>query len=197
MDGAILTTSLVILSVVFTVVGVVPYIYEVVKGKTKPRVVSWLTWSVLTTIACVAAFVDGQYPTAILLLFASLETLAIVILGWHLGDKKAEGLDVICLSGAGVGIILWHVFDSPAIAVIATIVIDLVGGIPTLVHSWKKPFEETWSTFFMAFLGASCTLLVISDWRITAFAYPLYLVIINLLFSVVIIGRGQHVKNVR
>lgn len=191
-----LTILLILLSVIFTVVGVIPYLIEVVKGKTKPRVVSWLTWSVLTAISCAAAYVEGQYPTAILLFVASLETLTVVILGWQLGDKKIVRLDIVCLLGALVGIILWQVFNTPAIAVIATIAIDLVGGIPTLVHSYKRPHEETWIIFFLAFLGAGCTLLVISDWRITAFAYPLYLVIINVLFTGVIISRGRHISRV-
>lgn len=193
----ILNTILISLSVLFTVLGVIPYLVEVVKGTTKPRVVSWLTWSILTAISCAAAYVEGQYPTAILLCIASLETLAVVILGWHLGDKQIGHLDVVCLLGALVGIILWQVFNTPAIAVIATIVLDLVGGIPTLFHSWKKPHEETWITFFLAFLGAGCTLLVMSDWRITAFAYPLYLVVINLLFTAVIIGRGRRLQSIR
>lgn len=188
-----LTFILVALSSILTVAAVIPYLIEVIKGTTKPRVVSWFVWSLLTSIACAAAFVDGQYPTGILLLFASLETLSVVILGWKHGDKKIERLDIICLIGALVGLVLWLVFDSPAVAVVAMVAIDLLGGIPTLVHSWKKPHEETAITFFLSFLGATCILFLMTDWRITAFAYPLYLVVANFVFTVVIVARKRKI----
>jgi len=186
-------TVLIALSVLFTLSGIIPYIIQVVRGNTKPRVASWLTWSVLTAIACAASLVEKQYPTAILLFFASLETLSVVVLGWKYGDKKFERLDIICLLGALVGLILWQLFNSPAIAVIATITIDMLGGIPSLVHSWRKPYEETWITFFVSALGALCTLFALTDWRVTSFAYPIYLVCINTVFSTVIVVR-QRVK---
>lgn len=180
----------IILSSVLTIASTIPYLVEIVRGKTKPRVVSWLTWSVLTAIAGLASFSDGQYPAAILMLFATIETLLIVILGWKHGDRKVERTDVICLIGAAVGIVLWQIFNSPAIAVIATITIDLVGGIPTILHSWKKPHEETWITFFLAMLGGVFTVLAIDAWTVTSVAYPLYLVIINFTYVAILLGRS-------
>jgi hypothetical protein len=186
------TIILVILSSIFTVVSTIPYIIEIIRGTTKPRVISWFIWSVLTGVAGVASYVDGQIPTTILMFFATIETLLIVILGWKHGNRKIERFDIICLVGAIVGIILWQVFNSPAIAVIATVAIDLVGGLPTLVHSWNKPHEETWSTFFLAFLGALCTVLALTEWKITSFAYPLYLVVINFMYVTVLLVRRKH-----
>lgn len=186
---------LVILSSILTVVGVIPYIVEVVRRHTKPRVVSWFTWSVLTAIACIAAIVEKQYPTAILLFFATIETLLVVILGWRYGDKKIERLDVIFLVGALVGIGLWQVFNSPAVGVIAVVIIDFLGGVPTFIHAWEKPHEETAITFFLASLGALCTLLAVSDWRVTAVAYPLFLIAINLAYTLIIVTRGNIDKS--
>jgi hypothetical protein len=188
------TIVFLILSSVLTIAAVIPYLVEVVKGKTKPRIVSWFIWTLLTGIASVAALVDGQYFTAILLFSAVVETLAVVILGWKNGDRKIERIDAVCLIGAIIGIILWQIFNSPAIAVIATVSIDLVGGAPTLIHSWKSPNEETWITFFLSFLGAACTLLIVNEWSITSVVYPIYLVVINILFSSVIIIRRQTKK---
>lgn len=187
-----ITTVLVILSSIFTVVSAIPYIIEIVRGTTKPRVVSWLTWSVLTGIAGIASYVDGQYPAAILMFFATIETLLIVILGWKHGDRKIERFDIVCLVGALIGIILWQVFNSPAIAVVAAVSIDLIGGLPTIVHSWQKPHEETWLTFFLAFLGGLCTVLAISEWTVTSVAYPLYIVVINLAFVMVLFVRRKY-----
>jgi hypothetical protein len=189
-----LVNILIGISSILLVAGILPYLIGVIKGTTKPKIVTWVIWSSLTGIACAAALSEKQYPTAILLLLSSLGTLLVAIFGWKNGDKKIERLDIICLAGAIIGLILWQVFNSPAIAVLATISIDLVGGVPTLVHSWKRPDEEAWLTFFLSFLGSLCTLLVISNWAITAFAYPLYLVLINILYTLVIVSRRLVLK---
>lgn len=185
-------TILIVLSAVLTVGSAVPYMVEIVRGKTKPRIVSWFTWSVLTAIASVASFADGQYPAGMLLVFATVETLLVVILGLRYGDRSLERFDIVCQVGAAVGIVLWLIFNSPEIAVIATVTIDLVGALPTLKHTWQKPHEETWITFAMAGAGALCTLVVAHNWEVTVIAYPAYIVIMNILITTIIFARHKY-----
>jgi len=185
-------TFLIVVSSILTVASVVPYMIEVLRGKTKPRIVSWFTWSLLTGIACAASFADKQYPTAILMLFATIETGTIVVLGLRHGDHKLEWFDIVCQIAALIGLALWQIFDSPSIAVISAVSIDLIGALPTIKHSWDKPGEETALTFFLAGLGGLCTVLVAGSWRITAIAYPLYLLFINLVLAGIILGRDRR-----
>lgn len=178
-----------VLSGALVVVSVIPYLVSVIKRKTKPRIVSWIVWSILTTISSVAALSEGQYKTFILLMISSLATMTIAVFGWELGDKKISRLDVYCFIGALVGLVLWLALDSPALAVLVSIAANLIGSIPTVIHSWKAPKEETWLTFGLGSVGALFTVLIITEWRITAFAFPLYLFLINAALAVIIIGR--------
>jgi hypothetical protein len=148
----------------------------------------------LTAIAGSASLAEGQYSTAILLLFSSMATISIALVGWKHGNKKIHSLDVFCLLGAMLGITMWLTFDSPAIAILVTISTDLLGGIPTILHSWKKPNEELAITYILSFIGVTCTLLSVSDWRISSFAYPIYSMIMNLLFSLIIVLRKRFLK---
>ncbi len=184
-------TVFIILSSLLTIISAVPYLLNVIKNKTKPKVVTWGVWSLLTFISLVASFVEGQYATAALLLFASLGSLSIAILGWKNGNKKFNILDVLCLIGVLIGIILWSVFDSPVIAVVIMVSIDFIGGIPTTIHCWKSPEEETGSAFFMGFLGALFTVLVLDSWQITSFLFPLFLVANNLNLTLIIFIRKR------
>ncbi|MEI6054094.1 MAG: hypothetical protein WCQ49_01860 [Candidatus Saccharibacteria bacterium] len=190
----IIRNILIIISSFLTVVSALPYIVDVVKGKTKPRVVTWAIWCAFNIVACAAAFFDKQYPTAIMLLSSTFASGSIVILGWRNGDKKFERIDIFCLSGVLVGVILWQVFDSPSIAIIAMIIIDLIAGIPTTVHAWKKPHEETLISFFLGFIAFGCTLLVLEEWRITAFAYPLFLFLNTLNLVLIIFFRRRFLS---
>jgi uncharacterized membrane protein len=88
--------------------------------------------------------------------------------------------------------VLWLVFNSPALAVVATIAIDVVGALPTLKHSWQKPHEETAITFLGGCIGALCTILAATNWQITAIAYPVYLTVMNGAFALVIVARRKQ-----
>lgn len=185
---------IIILSGIITILGYIPYIIDTIKNKTKPRIVTWFIWSLLNGISCIASFSEQQYSTAALMFCFALGTIAITVFGWKRGDKDINRLDIICLSGAIIGIILWAVLRSPSVAIIILILVDFIGGIPTLVHSWKKPDEETLTTYIMSFIGASLTLFTINSWRITSAAHPLFLVVICLNFILIITIRRRYLK---
>lgn len=188
-------TTFIVISSILTIASALPYIIDVLKGKTKPRIVSWFIWSVLTGIATAASFVDHQYASAILTFCASIETLSIVILGFiKSGDRTLEKFDAYCLAGAVVGLALWLFLGSPSIAVLASVIIDMVGAAPTVKHIWQKPYEETWLTFMLASVGALFTVLAAKDTRITAIAYPVYIVLTNVVFVGIIFARHKYAK---
>ena len=56
---------LLILATLVTIGAVIPYILDVIKGKTKPNIVSWITWTLLTAVATVAEISAGEYRTAV------------------------------------------------------------------------------------------------------------------------------------
>jgi len=189
-----ITTFLIILSSVLSIASFFPYLAGVVSGVTKPRIVTWVTWSALTAIASAAAFAEQYYTTMILLIVTTILTSSVAIVGWKHGDKKIEKLDYVCLVGAIIGIIVWWLSNSPSLAVIFTLVVDLIGGVPTLVHCWKKPTEEQWKTFAISAVGSLCTLLAIGEWKVTAFAFPLYLFVMGSTYTIIILTRRSFLK---
>jgi hypothetical protein len=121
------------------------------------------------------------------MLAATVETALVVVLGLKHGDRKFEKLDIYCLAGAMLGLVLWLVFNSPSIAVIAVVTIDLLGAIPTIKHSWDKPHEETWVAYALSGLGGGITLLLADRWQATAVVYPLYILLINFVLVAIIL----------
>lgn len=182
---------LIALSSIITISATIPYIVDILNKKTKPRIVSWFTWTLLTGISAAASLSDKQYAAGILSLSASVECLTVVILGLKYGDKEFTAFDISCQIGAIVGLMLWFIFNSPAIAVIAGITIDLIGSLPTLKHAWEKPAEETWITFALSGLGATFAAFAATSTRITAIANPIYIVAINFTFTTVLLVRHK------
>jgi hypothetical protein len=184
-----------IIATVLTVVCVIPYLIDILKGKSKPNLVSWVTWTLLTLIATAAAFSSGEFVAAIFTGAAALETGLVVVFGLLKHSYvKYSSFDVICQISAIVGIILWQVFDSPEIAVIASVTIDLIGALPTIRHSYQKPDEETWVTYALAALGGVFGLLALETYNLINTPYVFYVVIINTaLVAVILLPKRQKV----
>lgn len=169
-----------------------PYLVDVYRKKTKPNIVSWATWTLLTTIATAAAFASNAPRAAFLTLGATIATFSVVVLGLRYGIAKLSFFDFVCQAAAIVGLILWLLFNSPTIAIIFSLSIDLIGGLPTLRHSWKKPAEETWQAFLIGGIASILTLLSLEHNKLADLAFPVYFVLFDLTIVSIIIYRRKQ-----
>jgi hypothetical protein len=188
-------TLFLVASVIITLLSSAAYIRDILRGTTKPNIVSWLTWTLITGVATIAEFAAGEWTTGIFTLSAVIETALIVILGLKYGYAKYSRFDVVCQIGALVGFILWWLFNSPTVAIVSSVIIDFIGALPTVRHSWIAPHEETWIAFALASLGGVLALGALGSYALAGLAYPVYIVMINIVFVVIIIARGRKVMN--
>ena len=169
-----------------------PYLVDIARRKTKPNIVSWLTWTILTAIATAAAFAAHEPKTALLTLGGTICTAAVVILGLKYGIAKFSRFDIFCQIGAVLGLIGWLAFDSPALGVIIPLIIDFIGALPTIRHSWLKPLEETWQTFLIGVIASALTLASLTRFNIVSLLYPVYLLIANGVLVLIILYRRRQ-----
>jgi hypothetical protein len=167
--------GLVVLSTLLSAASTVPYLIATAKRQTRPRVVTWLTWALLTAVGGAASASVGDYPSAAFSFIGTVVTSAVVIAGLRYGDRTFGRLDLLCFVLVVVGFGLWLLLDVPGIAVGAACVIDFIGLVPTLAHAWRSPHEETAVTYaLIAAGGGAATAAAWGTWTVTAVAYPLY-----------------------
>jgi hypothetical protein len=181
-----------IIASMLTLIAVIPYVKDILKGTTKPNIVSWITWTLLTGVATAAEISAHEYVTAIFTGSAMITTGIIVVLGLRRGYVKYTSFDVACQIGAVVGLIIWQIFGSPELGVIASVMIDFIGALPTIRHSWKHPDEETWQTYGICAIGGVFAIAALSDYNWVSLPYAVYIVLINVLFVAILIGRGKR-----
>jgi hypothetical protein len=174
-----------------------PYIIDIVKGKTKPNIVTWITWTVLIGIGTAALYASGEINSALFLTGDTLATFAVVLVGLKYGIAKLDRFDLICMIGAIVGLILWLVFNSPIIAILATILIDFIGTIPTVRHSYLHPEEETYITFALGIVATIFTLFSLHEYSFSAWIYPAYLLFSNGLLVVTIVWGQRRIAKMK
>ncbi|HSX35780.1 MAG TPA: hypothetical protein VLH84_02490 [Patescibacteria group bacterium] len=183
--------TLAIVGGLIVILSGIPYVIDTIKGKTRPNVVSWLTWTILITIGAFAALAAHETKTAIITSGDAIQAGIILLLGLKYGYAKFSLFDGVCLIGAILGLVLWRIFDSPTTAIIATIVIDLIAALPTYRHSWLKPDEETWQTYSVSSLGAAVGLASLTSFSVDSLAYPVYLFLLGVTLAATIIFRRK------
>jgi hypothetical protein len=188
--------AIAIVAGLLALVAIIPYLIDIVRGKTRPNIVTWFTWTLLLIIGTAGAFVAHQNRSAFLTLGDTIGTGLTLILGLKYGIAKFTRLDIFCQIGAVIGLLLWWYFDSPAVGIVAVVIIDFIAAVPTLYHSWHKPQEETWQTFLVLVVASTLTITVLSNYTVASLAYPVYLLFIDFAVAAVVVFRrlSQGIK---
>lgn len=177
---------------VATLLAAMPYLVDIILGKTKPNIISWLNWTLLTSVGAAAAFAAGEWQTGIQTFAVMVWVLSVVLLGFRYGVAKFTKFDGFCQVSALFGLVLWFVFDSPAAAIVVVVLVDFIGALPTLRHSWINPDEETWQTFMYAIVGPVMTIVSLGAFSVESLLYPMYFVFINAAIAAVVVYRRQQ-----
>lgn len=180
------------LSAIVMIAAVVPYLIDVVRGKTKPRVVTWFIWTLLMLIAGFAALNDGANASAVVSFSSAFATSLVVIIGFKTSDKQFNKLDALSFVGALLGLGLWWLFNSPLLAIAMSVIVDFIGALPTLWHAYKKPQEETALSFIMYCISAALALAAMQTYTLTGVLVPLYLLLIDGAIAVIIIVQKRR-----
>lgn len=184
--------SLAIVGGLIAAFSTLPYLIDIVRRKSKPNIVTWSTWTLLTGIASAAAFAAGEYRTAFLVLGGTICTGLVALLGLKYGIAKMTWFDGLCQLGAIAGLILWLIFSSPSIAIAFTLAIDFIVMLPTLRHCWVSPQEETWQTYVVGIVAALCTVASLVDYNFVSLTFPLYLIAADGVLAAVIVARRRQ-----
>jgi len=80
-------TALGIIATVMAFVSYIPYIRNMLSGKTKPHAFSWLVWGTLTAIAFVGQVSKGAGPGAWVTGFTACVSFFIFVTALRTGEK--------------------------------------------------------------------------------------------------------------
>jgi hypothetical protein len=164
------------------IAGLVPYILDILRRKTKPHSFSWLIWMLLTAIGFTGQIAghggSGSWITGL----NSTGCFLIFLLSLKYGEKIITKSDWISFAGALLAIPLWLVTHTPLFSMILITLIDALGFYPTFRKSWHKPHEETIFAFFLSTMMYGCGLLGLEKYTIVTTLYPASITISNVGF---------------
>ncbi len=90
-----------VIATVMALISYVPYIRDMVAGRTKPHAFTWLVWASLTAIAFAGQISDGAGPGAWVTGFTATVSFAIFAVALRHGEKDIAPMDWIAWQELG------------------------------------------------------------------------------------------------
>jgi hypothetical protein len=174
---------------VVSLVGIVPYVRDMLRGTTRPDRGAWLVWSVLGATAFASQAADGATWS---LAFLAVETGAVVLVLLLALGRAAPGpsaYELALLGVAGLGIAGWALSDDPAVATACVVAADLSGFLLMLPKTWRDPWSETLSTWVLSGVSGALGTAAVGSLDATLLLYPVYFALANGAVAVVIATR--------
>lgn len=168
-----------LISALLNVICYIPYIIDILKNKTKPARSSWLIWGVMGTIAFITQLAKGATNSLWLPGAQTLGVTTVLFLSLKKGTGGLTRRDVISLIIAGIGLIVWLLTSEAAFALYIVILINIVGGIPTIIKSFEKPGSETLMTWILGTLAGLFAIFSVGQPSFVLLIYPIIVFLIN------------------
>jgi len=136
-----------------SLLGFVPYIIEIVQGKTRPNRATWWIWTVVGAMLCASYYASGARHTIWVPLSYVIGPLITALLALRYGEGGWNRFDRGCLGASVFSLIVWWLARAPLVAMGANISIDLLGALPTIRKAYHEPEAESlrsWTVFLLA-----------------------------------------------
>ncbi len=166
-----------ILAGVLSMLGFIPYIISILRGKTQPNKATWFIWAIVGGLLAFSYMAESDKSSIWLPFSYFVGPFIIAILALRYGYIKWSKLDTFCIIAALISIIPWILSDNATLTLLINTIIDGAGALPTLVKTYYESETEdltAWSIFFAANV---IQLFAIETWNIASL-YPIYLVLL-------------------
>ena len=167
-------------------IGGIYYLIETITGKAKPNRITWLLWGLFPMITFIAQRAQGVKGLSWATFVAGFCPFLIVLASFV--NKKAywktEPRDYYLMAGAMLGIVLWFFTKNPNIAILFSLIADILAGLPTLIKAYRHPETESWKAYTISTFGFGLCVLAIPSFTFENYAFIGYLFALNLTLAV-------------
>jgi len=189
----------IVISIFIRLISGGQYIRGMLRGKARPNPFTWFLWGVTPLIALAAQLPHGFNGQSLMLLALGVSPLligGIASVRWGIRAYLTP-FTLACTGIALAGILLWRITTLPELAIIFGIVADIFATLPTLHKAYLNPESEYPLPYLLSICSMVVALLTISDWSFTVYAFPLYMLCINItLFFFALLPLRAMVKRI-
>ncbi len=165
-------------------VAFVPYLVDVVRGKTRPSATTWFLWTGVGALLCASYWASGARASIWVAASFVLGPLVTALVALRHGDRAFSRFDKGCVLVSALSVGLWVRTGNPLFALGLNVVVDLLGAMPTMRNVWRDPSAESHLAWALFFTGNALNLFAVEAWTLSGAAYPVYLFLMTLSMNV-------------
>lgn len=176
-----LPESFAVLGAIVGSLGGCYYLYETLAGKAQPNRITWLLWGVFPMVIFAAQRAQGVAGLSWASFAAGFTPLLIVAASFFNRKAywKSEPRDYYLMAAAVLGIVLWAMTANSNLAILFSLLADVLAGIPTLIKAHRHPHSESWIAYAISALGFGICLMSIQAHTFGNTAFVVYLFLLN------------------
>jgi hypothetical protein len=183
------------LAILLIFIAYVPYIRDIVKGKTHPHAYTWFTLATTGVVVFALQLHGNAGAGAYVTLAASLNAYLVCFLGLKYGKRDITRSDTVFLVLALISMVFWLLAKQPVLSVIILCAVEVLAFLPTVRKTWNKPYSETFSTYTISVVRFGLALLALNQYNVLTVLYPGLWLIGNALFCILLFIRRPLFAN--
>ena len=185
---------LLFLAIVTNIAAYLIYLYGMFKGSVKPHALTFLSWSIITSINFFVQYYSQVGESSFLLGVNALFCFIIFVYCLIKGEAKYDTIDWVCLLLAIVTIVLYVISKTPLYSVLLSCLIDIFAFVPSFRKSFKKPNEDSALTFFVSGLEYVFSFPAYGVFSFLVLAYPITILTLDFAYAGLIAIRRRQLK---
>ncbi|OGI81947.1 hypothetical protein A3I95_02005 [Candidatus Nomurabacteria bacterium RIFCSPLOWO2_02_FULL_44_12] len=163
-------------------VGHILYVQSIIKGYTKPNLVSWFFWTLAPFLGVFFQIKAGAGLSILPIFvagFGSLIVMVAAILKKN-GFWKISAFDIYCGLFSFLALVFYIFTHNLGISVLFAILSDALASVPTIVKSWKFPETEMWAPYLFPIISNIVGLIIIKNWFFPIYSFGIYFLILDI-----------------
>ena len=110
------------------------------------------------------------------------------------GERTLTWRDWLCLAGALVAIVVWRLTSDALYAVLVLVVINTLAMIPTFTKGYRKPHEETASSYALGVLRSIISIAALLSFNWVTVLPLVHHVVLNVALVAMLLMRRRQLK---
>ncbi len=184
-----------VVAAVLVFAAYVPYIRDILRGKTHPHIYSWLLWGILTIAIFGIQISHHAGPGSFVTIAAGIMSFVVLGLSFKKGKRNIVFADKVVFVLTMLTMIFWLLAKQPLLAILLACLADLLAFIPTVRKSWHQPFTETLSLYELNSVRFGLAIIALSQYTLITVIWPAMWAIGNGLFAIMLISRRKNLTS--
>jgi hypothetical protein len=163
-----------VLAGIIALLGFVPYALSVLRGTTQPSIASWVIWTALGAVTSASYLYSGSASSWWVTVSYAIGPCVILLLSLRVGTFSWDKLDSLYILFAVLGLVWWWISGVAATAQAVSVIVDMLGAVPTLKKCWRDPDSEDPVAWWVFFAAGVLNLFAVENWSFASGLYPVY-----------------------